>query len=476
MLTRLQVKGFKNLLDIDVRFGPFTCVAGWNGAGKSNLFDAVRFLSLLAQHPIMRAAQLVRETGGRSADASSLFTSFGTFREREIRLTAEMIVNRQVQDELGNGAKASISTLAYEVAFRLDVDPSGRERLELTYEQLTPTTVTGAVETIGFDISADFKTSALTGARRGGKRLGGAAFITTETTGPEPIITVHQEGHGGRRAIAPKSTKTVVGATDTTDFPTVLAARQEMASWRTLLLEPSAMRAPSTYDDEPFIDVRGANLPATIRRLQKGEQTAGQAYAELENLLAGLIDDVDELRVRDEPQDRSLTLEVQSRGGVFHPARSLSDGTLRFLVLATLGIDPQVSGIICLEEPENGIHPDRVPVIVRLLRGIAVDPKYAIGPENPLRQVMVNTHSPEVVAQLGPDDMVYIDSAEADRPGGRGRVAVVSVPGNSWRSRVDGQALRLSQGRLRAYAANGEPFHFSSDGDRTAAVPAGRSA
>ena len=31
MLTRLKVNGFKNLVDVDVRFGPFTCVAGVNG-------------------------------------------------------------------------------------------------------------------------------------------------------------------------------------------------------------------------------------------------------------------------------------------------------------------------------------------------------------------------------------------------------------------------------------------------------------
>ena len=40
MLTRLKVNGFKNLVDVDVRFGPFTCLAGVNEVGKSNLFDA----------------------------------------------------------------------------------------------------------------------------------------------------------------------------------------------------------------------------------------------------------------------------------------------------------------------------------------------------------------------------------------------------------------------------------------------------
>lgn len=40
MLTRLEVDGFKNLLDFPVDFGPFNCIAGPNGVGKSNLFDA----------------------------------------------------------------------------------------------------------------------------------------------------------------------------------------------------------------------------------------------------------------------------------------------------------------------------------------------------------------------------------------------------------------------------------------------------
>jgi AAA15 family ATPase/GTPase len=50
MLTRLKIDGFKNLLGVDVRFGPFTCIAGPNGVGKSNLFDAIQFLAALADH------------------------------------------------------------------------------------------------------------------------------------------------------------------------------------------------------------------------------------------------------------------------------------------------------------------------------------------------------------------------------------------------------------------------------------------
>lgn len=77
MLTRLKVSGFKNLVDVDVRFGPFTCVAGANGVGKSNLFDAIRFLSAIADRPLIDAAKAIRDEGERTGDVRSLFHRIG---------------------------------------------------------------------------------------------------------------------------------------------------------------------------------------------------------------------------------------------------------------------------------------------------------------------------------------------------------------------------------------------------------------
>ena len=115
MLTRLKVSGFKNLVDVDVSFGPFTCVAGANASGKSNLFDAIRFLSALAEKPLMDAALSIREEGRddigkvirRTGDIRNIFHCVGGQYATEINFEVEMIIPKEGYDDLGQEAKAS---------------------------------------------------------------------------------------------------------------------------------------------------------------------------------------------------------------------------------------------------------------------------------------------------------------------------------------------------------------------------------
>ena len=122
MLTRLKVNGFKNLVNVDVRFGPFTCIAGVNGSGKSNLFDAIRFLSLLAQDELKDAAQSVRGEGGRSADIRSLFHWVGDEYAKEMSFEAEMIVPAKGKNDLGQVKEAGNTFLRYGLTLRYRPD------------------------------------------------------------------------------------------------------------------------------------------------------------------------------------------------------------------------------------------------------------------------------------------------------------------------------------------------------------------
>jgi predicted ATPase len=221
------------------------------------------------------------------------------------------------------------------------------------------------------------------------------------------------------------------------------------------MLEPSAMRTPSSYRDPDRIDARGANLPAAVNRLQRQEKNRGQTCAELTNQLAQIVDDIRDVRVVDDTKTETFTLEAKGSGDIYHAARSLSDGTLRFLALSVLSLDPMARGLICLEEPENGIHPERVSAMVTLLRDIAVDPSEPIGPDNPLRQVVINTHSPDVLQACRPEEVIYVGTEETASNHSVGQITVIRVPENSWRRRKPARQLSLALGQLQPYTREG---------------------
>ena len=137
-----------------------------------------------------------------------------------------------------------------------------------------------------------------------------------------------------------------------------------------------------------------------------------------------------------------MTLQLTTLNRVTYPAKALSDGTLRFLALAVIELDPNSQGVICLEEPENGIHPERIPAILRLLKDIAVDVNEPVGPDNPLRQVVINTHSPVVVQQV--EDSALL-AAELIGDG-----VAFSCLSDTWRARETDPSI-ISIGKILAY-------------------------
>jgi len=268
MLTRLEVRGFKNLCDLAIDFGPFTCMAGPNGTGKSNIFDAIQLLSALADQPLMEAVEVIRgSTGNRSANPRDLFWDTGESAPRTMSFAAEMIVPRNIDDDFGQEAKATTTFLRYELEIGYDA-PGGLERhgrLVLLRESLTHITQSEAAQHVRFPHSAShFRRKIVMGRRSG------AAYISTDVSGAEPVITVHQDGGSRgqpRRASATRAAATVVRTTSVKDEPTILAARREMQNWRRLSLEPSALRTEDRYTDQRSISVDGHHLAAALYRI-----------------------------------------------------------------------------------------------------------------------------------------------------------------------------------------------------------------
>lgn len=77
----------------------------------------------------------------------------------------------------------------------------------------------------------------------------------------------------------------------------------------------------------------------------------------------------------------TVQLYVQERGMTI-PATRLSDGTLRFICLLAILCNPKLPPLICIEEPELGLHPDIISTVAQLLKR-----------SSEKTQIIVTTHS-----------------------------------------------------------------------------------
>jgi predicted ATPase len=466
MLTRLQVRGFKSLWDVDVRFGPFTCIAGPNAVGKSNLFDAIQFLSRLASENLLEAALSARSGDSLSSNVRDLFHRHQGQNSARIILAAEMIIPRDGIDFLGQKAEASITTLRYtvEIAFVAPEEQIDSSGLRLISEELVPLPKGEAGRNIQFPHNASrWRDRVVTGkGRRGGD------FISTD--GNKQEVGLHQEGRGGRTRRFPTADlpRTVLSTVNATESPTALLAKREMESWRLLQLEPSALRLPDNLLARPGLTPSGAHLPATLYSLAR-RRGIDQNPVDVERVagrLAELLDDIKTVAIHRDEVRQLFILQLESRNGTTFSARSLSDGTLRFLALATLAEDPSALGVICMEEPENGIQPARIPAILDLLKDIACDPSIEPGDDNPLRQVIINTHSPAVVQLIDDSDLLVAIAEQQIHEGRRFDATVFRWLPETWRDRSpETSCPTVPKGLLLSYLGpitpSAEPAHSS---------------
>jgi len=462
MLTRLRVSGFKNLVDIDVRFGPFTCIAGANGVGKSNLFDSIGFLSALADNTLIDAAMSIRDEGRKATDVRSLFHRVGDQYAPEMSFQAEMIIPFEGTDDLRQPVTAGVTFLRYDllIGYR-DHSPgaSSPGPLEIRNEKLNPIRLSDWNQHLLFESKKPWRNSVLRGRRV-------APLLSTDQVGGRRVIQIHQDGKAGvpRNVPAENLPRSVLSAANSRESPTAVLARREMQSWRRFQLEPSSLRCPDEFSTSGHLGTDGSNLAATLYRLAKAEPGQGDAassvYARMANRLSDLIGDVQEVWVDRDEKRGLLTVHVRENGTP-HPARSLSDGTLRFLALSVLEQDPEFTGLLCLEEPENGIHPERIPAMLELLDAIAVDPNEPIGAENPLSQVIVNTHSPGVVGQVRDEDLLIAQHREYSRDNKRYKALVLRALPGTWRV-TKGQAPVASRGALLSYLSPFQPRQSDS--------------
>ena len=140
-----------------------------------------------------------------------------------------------------------------------------------------------------------------------------------------------------------------------------------------------------------------SNLPSRLA-VMKRDAVKKRHLIELLGEIAPGFDDIEIV-----PEGGQLQLYLMERDRSV-PARRLSDGTLRFLCLAAILIDPGPVRLVVIEEPELGLHPDVLPT----LRDLLVDASARF-------QVVVTTHSTQLVDAMTnhADSVVIAEKDEA---------------------------------------------------------------
>ena len=217
-------------------------------------------------------------------------------------------------------------------------------------------------------------------------RGGGQRHIFS-TSGPETWISEHDPHFRDRDAA-------------------IQDVRMHLDSWRVYHLHDTSSTSPvrktADVDDNRFLRHDGANLAAFLHVLSHKHEDAYDLIRRTVRLVAPFFDDF-QLQPQALNQDK-IRLEWRHVGSdAYFDASSLSDGTLRFIVLATLLLQP-VSlrpSVILLDEPELGLHPYAITMLASLVKQASVE-----------TQVVLATQSTLLLDGFRPEDVLVADRVD----------------------------------------------------------------
>ena len=166
----------------------------------------------------------------------------------------------------------------------------------------------------------------------------------------------------------------------------------------------SGVRRQGAINDNEYLRPNAENLAAFLYGLQR---TYGRCYTRIRDvvrLAAPFFDDFKLRPVADKPE--LIQLEWLQKGSdyPFRPSQ-LSDGTLRFICLATALLQPKLPPTLLFDEPELGLHPFALTLLATLFRGVA-DPLLDSG------QVIVSTQSAQLLNEFAPEDVIVVERTE----------------------------------------------------------------
>jgi predicted ATPase len=204
------------------------------------------------------------------------------------------------------------------------------------------------------------------------------------------------------KALESDSELAIFQVRDRDKYPTPYKILRELQEWilyRDIDVGPEApVRMPALVRPTFRLAPNASNLSSVLNSIQ---QQRPALWEEIGELLKTAHPDFHSITFPPEGGDGKVVLRwwerpYEKRSGF--SANFLSDGTLKFLCLIAILKGPDPPPLICIDEPELGLHPDWIKLVAELLQSAASR-----------TQVIVATHSPHIVARLEPDQVVVTE-------------------------------------------------------------------
>jgi predicted ATPase len=176
--------------------------------------------------------------------------------------------------------------------------------------------------------------------------------------------------------------------------------RARLGGWRLYHVHDtsssSPMRKTAKVNDNSFLRPDGSNLASFLYYLREKEETSYSLIRRTVQRVAPFFDDFRLEPLRLSPDDIKIEWKHKNSDQYFD-ASSFSDGTLRFIALATLFLQGKghLPSVVLVDEPELGLHPYAITMLASLIRQASRD-----------TQVIVSTQSSLLLDHFDPDDVL----------------------------------------------------------------------
>ena len=184
-------------------------------------------------------------------------------------------------------------------------------------------------------------------------------------------------------------------------------------------------------NDDSRLVIDASNLEKVLKRIFKNEMTRDEIVETLQAFVPGFED----LKVEQEGRFDTLWLYEDKLPKPL-PKNLISDGTLNLITILAALYQSNTPQFLCIEEPENGLNPKVARELVSVIRSICKDSGHF---------VWLNTHSPSIVSELTPDEVVLVGKKD-------GYTQVTQIKGRNL------HGLRMDEALLSNALGGGVPW------------------